>query len=382
MDAQYKADRAIIARTIIVGFLVNVLLAIGKLCAGVWGHSQALIADGFHSLSDIITDVLVYVSAQYSRRSADQEHPYGHGRFETLAITVLALLLFLVALGIVYDALVALWEPMSLRPSGMVLWVAIGSIVLKEGLYWFTKIMAKRIDSNLLLANAWHHRSDAASSIVVLVAVVGTMNGLPFLDAIAAIIVGIFIVSIAIKLMRSSVRELVDAGVDDQVLQEIKNVLLATEGIVAMHRLRTRLLGGKIFVDVHVLVSPKITVSEGHYIADQAHQRLNDQIANIVDVTIHVDPEDDEIHNSDIQLLQRTSLEQQLYQACATLAGINIIEDIKIHYLSGQLQVELYVPISVLDQQMSADVLQKQYEDACKHIKHLHSVQLVFIVPH
>lgn len=380
MEEQHKIDKTIIGRTIGVGLLVNMLLAISKLWVGTWGHSQALVADGFHSLSDVVTDGLIYVTARYSRRSADRDHPYGHGRFETLATTILALILLLVALGIIYDALTKLSEPVLAIPDRLVLWVAVVSVGLKEGLYWFTKAMAKQVDSNLLLANAWHHRSDAASSIVVIVAVIGVMWGWSFLDAIAALVVGVLICSVAIQLMRSSVRELVDAGVDDQMLKKIKTILLKTEGVLATHQLRTRLLGGKIFVDVHALVPAKITVSEGHYIAEQARRRLIEQLADVVDVTVHIDPEDDETHTSSIQLQQRKELEKRLRQACIRLKGAEAIEHIRIHYLSGQLQVELYLPVRILEAPHSPETLQAQYQQACQDIKQLRSVRLVFTV--
>ncbi len=258
-EARYREAR----KVTVVGAVVNIVLSVIKILAGWLGSSHALIADGIHSLSDLATDAVVLLAAKYGARDADEEHPYGHGRIETLATVVLGVVLILVALGIGYDAVRRLFEPERLLLPGMLaLWAAIISVLAKEALYHYTIAVARKLRSNLLRANAWHHRSDAVSSIVVVVGVIGSMAGLTYLDAVASVAVAVMVAKIGWELGWHSVHELIDRGLEQEDIETIRDKIMEVGGVRAMHDLRTRLMGGNAFVDVDVLVDPSLTVSE------------------------------------------------------------------------------------------------------------------------
>ncbi|WP_455204903.1 cation diffusion facilitator family transporter, partial [Kaarinaea lacus] len=229
----------------LVGALINLVLAILKIVFGYLGHSQSLVADGIHSLSDLLTDVLVIVAAKHSARDADSEHPYGHGRFETVSTVALGTFLIVVAGGIAVDAFHRLLEPeLLMQPALITLIIAAVSIVSKEFLYHYTMVVAKKHRSNMLRANAWHHRSDSISSVIVLVGIGGTMLGLGYLDAIAAIGVSLLIGKIGWDLCVQSIRELVDTALDPERIEAIENTIQAVPGVQELHMLRTRQMGG------------------------------------------------------------------------------------------------------------------------------------------
>ncbi|MCW8831326.1 MAG: cation diffusion facilitator family transporter, partial [Gammaproteobacteria bacterium] len=277
------------------GFFVNLLLSVVKLIGGVVGQSQSLVADGLHSLSDLASDAMVLVAAKHAGEEADDDHPYGHGRFETLATVGLSLFLILIGLGIAFDAAHRVFdEEVQAIPHTFTLIIALFSILSNEGLYHFTHRVGLRINSKMLIANAWHHRSDAVSSIVVLVGIAGAQMGLPILDPVAAIIVALMIAKIGYELGYHSLRELVDTALDPEVVEQIKNKILENEDVLEMHMLRTRRMGHTSLVDVHILVQPKLSVSEGHHISEDVERSLIETFDDINDVTVHIDPENDE----------------------------------------------------------------------------------------
>lgn len=333
-------------RVTLVGAVANVVLSIGKVAAGFWGNSQSLIADGIHSLSDLLSDGLVYFAAGRASQAPDSDHPYGHGRFETLATLGLGVLLALVGAGIVWDAASRLFDPQRLLVPGVVALVGAGaSILIKEWLYHYTKRAALRIRSDMLRANAWHHRSDAVSSVVVLVGVAGTMAGLPYLDAIAAALVGLMILHIAWALAWPALRELTDAGLEVERVKKIHEVIIGVSGVKAVHMLRTRSLGGQASVDVHVLVQPLISVSEGHMIGQTVIDRLEAQIDEVSDVTVHVDPEDDEVGTPCSGLPLRQEAEALLTSRWQDVPAASRRKRVLLHYLDGRIEVDLYLPL-------------------------------------
>ncbi|PVV16745.1 MAG: cation transporter, partial [gamma proteobacterium symbiont of Ctena orbiculata] len=281
-EERYDVSR----RVAVVGALTNTVLAILKLLFGWLGHSQSLIADGVHSLSDLLTDALVLFSARHAQEAPDEEHPYGHGRFETIGTLVLGGFLLTVGLGIVWDAGERLFSPEQLlKPEPITLFVAAFSILANEGLFFYTRHFANRINSNLLRANAWHHRTDSVSSVVVLVGIGGTMLGLPYLDAIAAVLVGLMILKIGWDLGWTASQELADAGLEKESISEIRDVIGTISGVKSVHMLRTRKLGGHAMADVHVQVDPWLSVSEGHRIAEVVQYGLIDGVDVLEDVT-------------------------------------------------------------------------------------------------
>ncbi len=337
----------VIARTALVGAVANLLLSAVKIVVGVVGHSQALVADGIHSLSDLASDLLVWLAGRQSSRAPDDEHPYGHGRYETMATLALALILLGVAMGLGWDAAQRLFSPEALlTPSWITLYAALASILVKEWLYWFTLAYARRIRSDMLRANAWHHRSDAISSVVVLVGIGGTLAGLPYLDAVAAFIVAVMIVRIAWELGFEAVRELVDTGLEPERLAAVRETILKVGGVRDLHMLRTRSLGGTISTDVHVLVDPYISVSEGHLISVKVEQELKNRVDEIEDVTVHIDPEDDDIAPPTMGLPSRREALARLAAHWANLPELAHPERVLLHYLDGQIQVEVLLPAS------------------------------------
>lgn len=348
-DSALSGDRTrVIKRVTIVGAVANALLSVLKIIFGIIGNSQSLLADGVHSLSDLLSDAMVYFAAHHSQQEPDEQHPYGHGRFETAATLGLALLLILVALGLIWDAVQRLFAPETLLIPGVIaLYVAGLSVLVKEWLYHYTRRAAVRIRSDMMKANAWHHRSDAISSIVVLVGVAGTMAGLQYLDAIAAVVVGVMIARIGWDLGWGSVKELVDTGLDADRIAAIRDTILSVGGVRDIHMLRTRRIGGAASADVHVLVEPRISVSEGHMISLMVEQGLKRRIEEIEDVTVHIDPEDDESAPPCEGLPLRSQVQQILEKSWRNVADYTVPERFVFHYLNGVIDVDLYYSGSV-----------------------------------
>lgn len=345
-------------RATLIGGVINLLLSIIKVVIGIIGNSQALVADGVHSLSDLVSDVMVLYATKHGGKDADDDHPYGHGRIETIITVAVGILLIAVAIGISADAVNRLFHPEQLSSPGMiVLFAALISIFSKEGLYHYTLKVATRIRSNLLRANAWHHRSDALSSVVVLVGVMGTMAGLDYLDAIAAIGVSLMVAKAGVELSWESIEELIDTGLKQDEVDAIKQTIQRVEGVRAMHRLRTRKMGANAIVDVHILVDPRLSVSEGHHIADRVESKLYEQIEDISDVTIHIDPENDEQVTPCRSLPMRSELMERMQECWKDVPENRLIEDVTLHYLNGELELEAWIPLSKVSSMSRAQQL-------------------------
>ena len=361
------------------GVFVNLVLSVAKLAGGFFGQSQALIADGLHSLSDLASDAMVFVAARHASEDADEEHPYGHARFETIATVALAVLLTIVGLGIAYDAIVSLVSDEVIeKPDLFTLWIAAFSILSNEALYHYTKHVGTRIRSKLLLANAWHHRSDAISSIVVLVGIAGTQFNMPKLDAYAAIIVAIMIARIGFKLGYDSVQELVDASLEPELVQKIRQNILSHVDVLELHMLRTRRLGHHAHVDVHILVNPKLSVSEGHHISETVEKSLKDSFDEINDVTVHIDPEDDEQEARSMHLPLRSELINELRNEWSSIPELDAIDDITLHYLKGQISIEASMALEKVDDLELTKELQLRFSKASLNVPSIGHAVLKF----
>ncbi len=365
MIQEDQSRYAAIRNVTLVGIAGNILLSIFKLLFGWLGHSQALIADGLHSLSDLISDGVVLVAARYSSRYADEEHPYGHARFETVATVVVGSLLILVAIGILVDASIRLIYPEQLfQATTISLVVIIISLLIKELLYQYTVHVANQVRSKMLHANAWHHRSDAISSLIVLIGIIGSMLGFTQLDAIAAIGVSFMIVHIGWSLTISGIEELVDKGLDQERLVKIKAVIQAVDGVRTLHGLRTRKMGANALVDVHILVNSNISVSEGHQVGETVRAALIQKLDEIIDVIVHVDPENDEEKRLNLALPLRSEVTHILRHHWHNLATHwqldNVVERMTLHYLEGQLIVDLYLPLTTINDIQAANHLSAQ----------------------
>lgn len=269
---------------------VNVLLTSVQIVVGVLAKSQGLIADGIHSLSDLVADFVVLFANHHAQKDADEGHPYGHHRFETAASLVLGLLLLGVGVGMVWSAVVKLENPETVPQVHVIaLWVAGGALVGKELLFRYMLAVAKRVKSSMLVANAWHARSDAASSLVVGVGIAGNLAGYPILDPIAALIVGFMVAKMGWGFGWDALHDLMDRSVDEQEVQAIRQTLLDTPGVSGVHDVRTRKMGDMIVVDAHLEVNAALTVEAGHDIAVAARQRVL-QRHRVLNLMTHVDP--------------------------------------------------------------------------------------------
>ena len=278
------------ARSTWVSVVVNLLLTIAQIGAGVIAKSQGLIADGIHSLSDLVSDFVVLLAGRHSRKDADDDHPYGHQRFENAATLALGGLLLAVGLGMLWSALAKLQSPEAVPTVGaLALWVAGGALIAKELVFRYMLAVAKRVKSSMLVANAWHARSDAASSLVVAVGIVGNMAGYPILDPIAALIVGLMVTRMGWGFGWDALHDLMDRAADEQEVAAIRQTLIETPGVSGVHDVRTRKMGDLIVVDAHLEVDASITVEAGHDIAVEARHRVM-QRHRVLNLMTHVDP--------------------------------------------------------------------------------------------
>lgn len=373
-----KAEIQAKKKITVIGGWVNLVLSVMKIGFGWLGQSHALVADGFHSLSDLLSDALVYYAAHHGSQDADEEHPYGHARFETLATVVLGALLMAVAGVIVWDAITRFFSDQALSYGWLILTVALISIVSKEVMYHLTMKTAKATKSALLKANAWHHRSDAISSLVVLIGVGLEMAGYQYFDSIAALIVGFMVVKIGFDLVLDASKELVDTALDAGMVERIKRVILQVKGVKALHLLRTRKMGEQALVDVHILVAPMISVSEGHQISETVRLALLENIDNIGEVMVHIDPEDDEIFSPSLALPLRESLLLKLNDAWAELPDRERIKNINLHYLEGRIVVELELPLELNDDRKELNTIGSAFQGAALKVKEVIKAKVLY----
>lgn len=374
-DMRYRTT----VRVTIIGSVVDLSLGIAKIAAGFVSHSQALIADGIHSLSDLVTDGFVLYAAAHAAREADEDHPYGHKRFEAVATVALGLALILVALGIAYDAGQRLFNPdQLLQPGPMALVIAMISIVAKEAIYHYTMHAAHKFRSDILRANAWHSRTDAVSSIIVVIGILGTMSGLNYLDALAAIGVALMIVKVGWGLMWHSLRELVDTGLEPDRVKKIREAILAIDGVTSLHMLRTRRMGGEALADVHIQVHPTISVSEGHHISETVRTTLINNIDELFDVTVHIDTENDQAARRTHMLPLRSEIIRRAMTAFEGIDAANEIEQVSIHYLDGKVQLELLLPLERATSPMAAKELEARFTAAAQKEPMISRIHLYF----
>ncbi len=276
----------------LVGILVNTFLILLKLFAGIFGSSQALIADGVHSISDLFTDIVVLIGIKISQKPPDKTHHFGHARLETLGSFIVGMALIGTALYLGIEASLTIYRQTEYHPTGLALFGAGVSIVLKEVLYHYTIRAGRRIKSQLIVANAWHHRSDSLSSVAVFIGVAGTQINPSWhvLDAFAALLVSFFIVKVGLDILKDALREFTDTAPDPEIIGKIKQCALSVNGVIDTHDLRVRTSGGLYQMEIHIVVNGKLTVSEGHKIAKKVESCLIEDVGNFDRITVHVDP--------------------------------------------------------------------------------------------
>lgn len=343
------------------------VLGAAKVITGMVVGSAALIADGIHSVSDLITDGFVLAATHYGRQGPDHDHQYGHGRIETLATLLLGSVLIFVAGAIVWASMYRLVTGAQIAPPGLIaMLIALLSLISKEALFHYTMRVAKRTRSKLLEANAWHSRSDVLSTGAVLIALVGAQFGAGWMDAAAAALVGILVGKVGWDLVWESARELVDTAVPAETHQKLQETAVAVTGVEGIHDLRTRQSAGRVMVDLHIVVAPRISVSEAHEIGNEVSRQMRACCAEITDVTFHIDPEDDEGHGDPSQLPGlplRPAVEATLEQRWSTLPAWSAIEEIRLHYLDDKVSLEVWLdparPIDIdqrLREQLTANL--------------------------
>lgn len=287
-----------IYKVTLVGGIVNVVLLIFKFVAGIVGHSAAMIADAIHSFSDFVTDIIVLVFIHISEKPQDKSHDYGHGKYETLATTLIGAVLLAVAIGIIYSGAmkITIWasgEQLN-APGLLALWAALVSIIMKEGVYHYSMVKARQLNSQAVEANAWHHRSDALSSIGTAVGIGGAIflgQRWSVLDPVASIIVGAFIVKVALSLLRSGIGDLMEQSLPDAVEEEILRLASTIPGVVKPHDLRTRRIGNHYAIELHILVDGDITLRKAHDKASEVEDLLINRYGEGTHIVVHVEPE-------------------------------------------------------------------------------------------
>ncbi len=278
----------------VVSIAANSVLSLFKLAAGFFANSGAMVSDGVHSASDVFSSIIVIIGVKLAGNKPDNEHPYGHERFECVAAIILAVLLFLTGLMIGAEAIgdITAGDYNGFTPPGILaLIAAVISIVVKEAMFRYTRHYAKIIDSGAVMADAWHHRSDALSSVGALIGIVGARNGIPILEPIASIVICLFIIKAAYSIFADAVNKMVDHSCDEETEDAIRDCVLAHEDVIGVDLLKTRIFGNKIYADIEICVDGSKTLSEGHAIAEQVHNTVERNFPNLKHIMVHVNPE-------------------------------------------------------------------------------------------
>lgn len=288
-----KDSKTIVNRVSTVTIAGNIVLSILKAFAGIVAHSSAMISDSIHSMSDVCSTIIVLIGIRIASKEPDKEHPYGHERMECVAAIILAMILFMTGLGIGIDAIQTITEGNygDLQvPGKLALIAAVVSIICKEAMYWYTRYYAKRIDSGALMADAWHHRSDALSSVGAFVGIGGAMMGFPVMDAVASLVIFFFIAKAAYEIFKDAMDKMVDRSCDEETEMEIRNCVLCHQEVQGIDMLQTRIFGNKIYVDVEILLDGSYTLQAAHDIAETVHDDIEQRFPKVKHIMVHVNP--------------------------------------------------------------------------------------------
>jgi len=331
------------SRVTLIGMFLDAFLGVIKVIGGTLFHSQALVVDGIHSFTDVVSDWVVLAVMRLSRKGPDADHPYGHQRIETLGTLLLGSILIAVGAALAWENILRLLSGEDLAvPGWPVLVAAAISVGSKEWIYRYTRHVGIRIRSDLLIANAWHSRTDAFSSVVVLASTIGAMLGFVWLDVAAAVVIAGIIIHIGWKFTWDSVKELVDTGLSEEDTRMLMNIAMETDGVRNVHELRSRRMGHDILLDVHLVVRPEISVSEGHQIGMKVVAGMREALGNILDINFHIDAENDEKypHPAEPYLPSREQVREYLQNALGELPHHS---KLRLHYLKNQVHLELFL---------------------------------------
>jgi cation diffusion facilitator family transporter len=280
----------------VISIVSNIFLTIIKFIAGLISHSQAMISDSIHSLSDVLSTFVVIIGVKLSNKKADKEHPYGHERLECVASIILSVMLIFtgIAIGITGIKNIISRKYVILISGTLALIIAILSILVKEAMYWYTKIVAKKINSGALLADAWHHRSDALSSIGSFIGILGTKLGFPVLDSIASIIICLFIIKVAIDIFKDAIDKMVDRACDEETINKIETIINKNKKVISIDDLKTRQFGNRYYIDVEISVDKNMSILSAHSIAQNLHDTIEEKIPFVKHCMVHVNPNEEE----------------------------------------------------------------------------------------
>ena len=287
------SDKKLVMQVSVSSIVVNLVLSVIKAAAGVVAHSGAMISDAVHSASDVFSTFIVIFGYNASRKKSDAEHPYGHERMECVAAVILALVLFLVGLEIGIGGvhkIIAGAEGNLDAPGAAALWAALASILVKEGMFWYTRWGAKKVRSDALMADAWHHRSDALSSVGSFVGIFGARLGFPVLDPLASLVICLFILKAAAEVFRDALRKMVDHACDEDTVSRLKRSISEEKGVEHLDMIRTRLFGSKSYVDVEIAVNGGLSLNSAHHIAENVHDKVEREFPEVKHCMIHVNP--------------------------------------------------------------------------------------------
>lgn len=275
----------------VVSIVVNVVLSVFKFIAGIIAHSGAMISDAVHSISDVLSTFVVIAGMKMAGKANDAEHPYGHERMECVAAIILSVMLAVVGVGIGYSGVMKIISGEALKvPGKLALAAAVISIAVKEWMYWYTRAVAKKVNSDALMADAWHHRSDALSSVGSFIGIGGAIIGYPVLDSVASVIICVFILKAAIDIFKGAINKMVDRACDPEITKQIRDIILSNDEIITLDMLKTRMFGAKIFVDVEFSLDGSVTLEYAHSVADKIHDEIESTIPMVKHCMVHVNP--------------------------------------------------------------------------------------------
>lgn len=369
-DALNKEMKAA-SRVTIIGMILDAVLGVIKVIGGTLFNSQALFVDGIHSFTDVASDFVVLAVMRVSRQEPDENHPYGHQRIETFGTLLLGSILIAVGAALAWENLLRLFAGGISDVPGWPVLVAAGlSVAGKEWIYHYTRRVGLAIRSDLIIANAWHSRTDAFSSVVVLLSTVGAMMGWEWLDVLAAVVIALIIIHIGWKFTWDSVKELVDTGLSQEDTQKLKAIARETDGVRNVHELRSRRMGHDILLDVHLVVRPDISVSEGHQIGMQVVSGMRQELDNIRDINFHIDAENDEEQAPTSERLpSRKEIRQVLYE---TIGELPTHSRLRLHYLKNKVHLELFFDAP----DKSGDITSELVHQALEHYPWFGSVRI------
>ncbi len=290
---QKSNETTIAMKVSAVSIIINLLLSVFKLAAGLLAHSGAMVSDAVHSASDVFSTIIVIIGVQIAGRHSDEDHPYGHERLECVASIVLAIILFATGLGIgsegVSNILSGHYDALEI-PGKLALAAAVISIITKEWMYWYTRNAAKKINSGALMADAWHHRSDALSSVGAFIGILGSRLGFPVMDSIASVVICLFIIKAAFDIFKDAMDKMVDKACDPEVVDEMRAVIEANPGVIRLDDIRTRIFASKIYVDIEIAVDGNLLLKDAHCIAEEVHDKIEESFPQVKHCMVHVNP--------------------------------------------------------------------------------------------